>query len=246
MSAIVERNAAAVGTASATGEAQGGEAFCYARDPRDVRHNGLFAVGFILLGGALALSIGLNIYVLMRRPDVLTVVKKGDEVVAVLDNRSYGGTDDVKMSPGPGDEDLRLRMYAAEEMARLYYSFDRKTWEADKDKLVMLMMPDLAYGWARDMKESREYQRRLAENWQATWTVQDKRFDDKDPYLVRIIGTQEVTKGQDGRTEKMVRQFSMEIKLFGDEAGPQPRNLNTGYRPSWFSEKELPVRSKGA
>ena len=168
---------------------------------------------------------------------------KGDEVVAVLDNRSYGAAGDVKMSPGPGDEDLKLRMYAAEEMARLYYSFDRKTWEADKDKLVTLMMPDLAYGWAKDMKESREYQRRLAENWQATWTVQDKRFDDNDPYLVRIIGTQEVTKGQEGRTEKVVRQFSMEVKLFSDEAGPQPRNLNTGYRPSWFSEKELPVRS---
>src|SRR5205085_11660961 len=130
MSATVENRAAAAAAGAAEGAEPAGEAFCYARDPRDVRHNGLFAVGFILLGGALALSVGLNIYVLLRRPDVLTVVKKGDEVVAVLDNRSYGAAGDVKMSPGPGDEDLKLRMYAAEEMARLYYSFDRKTWEA--------------------------------------------------------------------------------------------------------------------
>ena len=63
--------------------------------------------------------------------------------------------------------------------------------------------------------------------------------DQADPYTVRVIGKQEITKVISGAPRTETRQLSLTLKLVADPQRRADRNLRSGFLVARFDDKEL-------
>jgi hypothetical protein len=101
------------------------------------------------------------------------------------------------------------------------------------------MVPASALLFARYLKQTGVLDKQRAESWQAVWTPQDISIDGADPYTVRVIGKQEITKVIAGATQQETRQLSLTLKLVADPQRRADRNLRSGFLIGSFDYKEL-------
>lgn len=206
------------------------------RDPADVRAiHGLTSVG-ILLALLLALSIGFNIFLYWRRPDRIVVDRSSGRVLMIND-REYGETEAVGL--GPDRLTNADKQYLAGEFVKLIYQIDPATRPKDIEKALRMMAPNSALNFAQHLKRTGVLDKQRAESHQATWTPQDISVDQTDPYTVRVIGKQEVTKFIAGAAQTETRQLSLTLKLVADPWRRHDRNLRSGFLVARFNDKEL-------
>jgi hypothetical protein len=101
------------------------------------------------------------------------------------------------------------------------------------------MAPASALLFARYLKQSGILDKQRSESWQAVWTPQDISVDAVDPYTVRVIGKQEITKVVAGATQQETRQLHLTLKLAADPQKRADRNLRSGFLVASLNYKEL-------
>lgn len=206
------------------------------RDPSDVRTILSLASTGMLLVLLLLLSVGLNFYQYVRRPDRIVVDRSSGRVLEIND-RDYGETEAVQM--GPDRLTSADKQYITDEFVRALYQVDPATRPRDIERALRMMVPESALKFARYLKQEGTLEKQRAESWQAVWTPQDITVDRADPYTVRVIGKQEITKVIAGATQHEARQLNLTLKLVADPQRRADRNLRSGFLIAAFDYKEL-------
>lgn len=206
------------------------------RDPSDVRTILSLASTGMLLVLLLLVSVGLNFYQYVRRPDRIVVDRSSGRVLEIND-RDYGETEAVQL--GPDRLTSADKQYLTGEFVRALYQVDPATRPRDIERALRMMVPDSALKFARYLKQKGILEKQRAESWQAVWTPQDITIDAADPYTVRVIGKQEITKIIAGATQREARQLNLTLKLVADPQRRADRNLRSGFLVAAFDYKEL-------
>jgi hypothetical protein len=206
------------------------------RDPADVRAILSLSWVGILLTLLLAASLGFNIFLYWRRPDRIVVDRSSGRVLMIND-REYGETEAVSL--GPDRLTNADKQYLAGEFVKLIYQIDPATRPKDIEKALRMMAPNSALNFAQHLKRTGVLDKQRTESHQATWTPQDISVDQTDPYTVRVIGKQEVTKFIAGAAQTETRQLSLTLKLVADPWRRHDRNLRSGFLVAKFNDKEL-------
>lgn len=208
------------------------------RDPADIRAIALLARAGLALIAVLFISLGFNLWQYWRRPDRIVVDLSSGRTIAIND-RTFGGTDGVRMEPEQKPV-TEQKVYAAKKVIGLLSLIDPVTREKDLAAALRAMTPPGAYQYAGKLKADNSLATQRSENWQATWEVQSAELDPRDPYLVRILGLQKIIRrGDAGRIVEESRQLSFEVKLVRDPAGRRDENFNTGLLVHAFREKTV-------
>jgi len=206
------------------------------RDPADVRTIFSLATTGMLLVLLLLISIAFNFYQYVRRPDRIVVDRTSGRVLQIND-RDYGETEAVQL--GPDRLTTADKQYITGEFVRALYQVDPATRPRDIERALRMMVPDSALKFARYLKQEGVLEKQRAESWQSVWTPQDISVDRADPYTVRVIGKQEITKVIAGATEQETRQLNLTLKLAADPQRRADRNLRSGFLIAAFDYKEL-------
>jgi hypothetical protein len=206
------------------------------RDPADVRTILSMAWTGTLLVLLLLASVALNIWQYWRRPDRIVVDRSLGRVLMIND-REYGETEAVKL--GPDKLTNADKQYLAGEFVKAIYQVDPATRPRDIERALRMMAPASALLFARYIKQTGILDKQRAESWQAIWTPQDISVDGVDPYTVRVIGKQEVTKMIAGATQQETHQLHLTLKLVADPQRRADRNLRSGFLVASFDYKEL-------
>ncbi|SRR6266545_2673540 len=213
------------------------------RDPTDIRTILSLTWMGLLFTALLLMSVGLNIYQYLRRPDRIVVDRSSGRVLMIND-REYGATDAVQLGPDRLTADDKK--YISREFVRLIYGIDPATRAKDMEQAIRMLVPSSAVKFARWLKETGILDKQRAESWQTTWTEQNTEVDRIDPYTVRILGRQQITKLVSGAAQQETRRLSLTLKLAADPQGRADHNKRTGFLVAWFDEKEVESESSPA
>jgi len=213
------------------------------RDPADVRTILSMAWTGTLLVLLLLASVAFNIWQYWRRPDRIIVDRSSGRVLMIND-REYGETEAMKL--GPDRLTSADKQYIAGEFVKAIYQVDPATRPRDIERALRMMVPNSALLFARYLKESVILDKQRSKSWQAIWTPQDISVDGADPYTVRVIGMQEITKVIANSTQKEARQLSLTLKLVADPQRRADRNLRSGFLVASFDYKELGAPAVGS
>lgn len=206
------------------------------RDPNDVRtiYQLLSALMIVLILFMLS-AVG-NAWQYWRRPDRI-VVDRSNGRVLMINDRVYGETDAVRMTPDyPGDSDKK---YLVAEFVRSLYAVNPATRAADIKTALEMMVPQSAIRFAAYLKDQHILEQQRAESWQAVWTPQDISIDRTDPYTVRVIGRQEITKLINNQVIQETKQLQLTVKLAADPAGRTDQNKRMGFLIAAIDYKEI-------
>ncbi len=206
------------------------------RDPADVKTIFQLLTALAIVLCLFMLSAAGNAWQYWRRPDRI-VVDRSNGRVLVINNREFGETDAVKMMPDhSGEADKK---YLVSEFVRLLYAVNPATRAPDVKAALEMMVPQSAAKFAGYLKEQHILERQRAESWQAVWTPQDVSVDRNDPYTLRVIGKQEITKLINNASVQENRQLQLSVKLTADPAGRSDANHRTGFLVVAIDYKEL-------
>lgn len=143
------------------------------------------------------------------------------------------------MQLGPDRLTNADKQYITGEFVRALYQIDPATRPRDVERALRMMVPDSALKLARYLKREGVLEKQRAESWQSVWTPQDISVDRIDPYTVRVIGKQEITKVIAGATDHETRQLNLTLKLAADPQRRADRNLRSGFLIASIDYKEL-------
>ncbi len=211
------------------------------RDPEDVLtiSSLLRAVGILLF--VLAASVVMNVYLSVRRADRIVVDKTSGRVVE-LNNRDYGATETVEITPDrPNDTDKK---YLVKEFLKSLYAVEQTTREANINKLLRMVDPDLSLSFAARLKQNGTLAAEKAESVNSSWELQDLSVDERDPYVLRAIGIRRVRRKANGQDVEEAVQLKCKFLLKDAPASParNDNNLRTGFTILRFRVE--PVNSK--
>lgn len=233
-----------VAHSEAVEEGREGRAIEYCADPEQARtFYRLIGVAGLMVVVVLVESV-FCLLLYLRRPDRIVVDRTaGGDRVVVMNDRTYGLTDSVEFradAPSAGD-----KKYLASRYLELLYGNDPDRRDRQLEQAIKLMTPVNGRKFFNYLKENRILEQQAAESWQAMWSPQSIAVDRSDPFTVRAIGIQRLTRVVGGASHEEMRQLNVIIKLSRDQLGRDDRNLRTGYQVDWFDWNELkepPVR----
>jgi hypothetical protein len=206
------------------------------RDPADVRANFQLLTVLLIVLCMFSLSAIGNAYQYWRRPDRIVIDRSGGRVL-LINNREYGETDAAMMAPDrPGDADKK---YLVGEYVRLLYAVNPATRAADLKSALEMMVPQSAAKFAAYLKEQHILEQQRAESWQTVWAPQDVSIDRLDPYTLRVIGKQEITKVVNNSVIQETKQLQLTVKLVADPGGRNDTNKRTGFLVAAIDYREL-------
>ena len=180
-----------------------------------------------------------NLILYLRKPDTLVVDRSaGGDKVVTLDNREYGLNEGVELRRDrltDGD-----KKYLATHFLELYYGNNPDRRDQQLNEAISLMVATRGREMFNYLKQNRVLEQQASESWQAIWTPQQTNVDTADPFTVRVIGVQQLTRIINQRPVNETRQLNLTVKLAKDELGRADRNQRTGYQITWFGWEELP------
>ena len=202
--------------------------FYLTRDPEDiVTISSLFKAVWVLLI-VLALSIGINMFLSFRKADRIVVDKSSGRVVE-LNNRDYGSTETVSISPDtPTAADKK---YLVKEFLTALYEVEQSTREAQVNKLLRMLDPDLSIAMAGRLKQNGVLAAEKAESVNSSWELQDLTVDESDPYVLRAIGVRKIRRKAAGQDVEESVQLKCKFLLKDSPSSPvrNDNNLRTGF-----------------
>ena len=198
------------------------------RDPEDVLtiSSLLRAVWILLL--VLTVSIGTNVFLAVRKADRIVVDKSSGRVVE-LNNRDYGKTENVQITPDePNETDKK---YLVKEFLKSLYEVEQTTREAEVNKLLRMLDPDLSLSFAARLKQNGLLAAEKAESVNSKWELQDLGVDERDPYILRAIGVRRIRRKSGGQDVEETLQIKVKFLLKDSPTSParNDNNLRTGF-----------------
>ena len=198
------------------------------RDPDDVLtiSSLLRAVGVLLV--LLFVSLASNVYLSVRRADRIVVDKSSGRVVE-LNNRDYGATETVSISPDrPNETDKK---YLVKEFLKSLYEVEQTTRETQINKLLRMMDADLSLSFASRLKQNGLLAAEKSESVNSSWELQDLTVDERDPYILRAIGIRRIRRKASGQDIEETVQLKCKFLLKDSPASParNDNNLRTGF-----------------
>lgn len=217
-------------------EAHGIENHSVYRDPHDVRTIFQLLSLLLIFLSLLVLSAAGNAYQYWRRPDRI-VVDRSNGRVLMINDRQYGETESVKMTPdAPNGDDKK---YLVHEYVRALYAVNPAIRAAQIKTALEMMVPKSATIFAGYLKDHHILEQQRSESWQAVWTPQDITIDRADPFTVRVIGRQEITKIINNQAVQENKQLQLTVKLAADPAGRTDQNRRMGFLVAAIDYKEI-------
>lgn len=206
------------------------------RDPQDVRTIMQLLSVLLIILGLFVLSAAGNAWLYWRRPDRIVVDRSSGRVLLIND-REYGATDAVQMTPDrPTEAD---RKYLVSEFVRLLYAINPTTRAADIRTALEMMVPQSALRFATYLREQHILEQQRAESWQTVWTPQDITMDRRDPFTIHVIGKQEITRLSNNQVVRETKQLQLTVKLIVDPAGRTDQNKRMGFLVAAIDYKEI-------
>lgn len=198
-----------------------------ARDPEDVLTiSSLFRALWVLLI-MLGLSVGTNVFFAFRKADRIVVDRSSGRVIEI-NNREYGATEVVSLSPDvPTDTDKK---YLVKEFLHALYEVEQTTRESQVNKLLRMLDPDLSLSLAGRLKQNGLLAAEKEESVNSTWETQDLTIDERDPYVLRAIGVRRIRRKSGGQDVEESMQLKCKF-LLKDSPSPtrNDNNLRTGF-----------------
>jgi len=198
------------------------------RDPEDlVTISSLFKAVWILLI-VLALSVGINVYLSFRKADRIVIDRSSGRVVE-LNNRDYGSTETVSISPDtPTATDKK---YLIKEFLTALYEVEQSTRESQVNKLLRMLDPDLSIAMATRLKQNGVLAAEKAESVNSSWELQDLTVDENDPYVLRALGVRKIRRKAAGQDVEESVQLKAKFLLKDSPSSParHDNNLRTGF-----------------
>lgn len=186
----------------------------------------LRAIWILLL--VLTVSIGTNVFLAVRKADRIVVDKSSGRVVE-LNNRDYGSTENVQITPDePNETDKK---YLVKEFLKSLYEVEQTTREAEVNKLLRMLDPDLSLSFAARLKQNGLLAAEKAESVNSKWELQDLGVDERDPYILRAIGVRRIRRKSGGQDVEETLQIKIKFLLKDSPASParNDNNLRTGF-----------------
>ena len=211
----------------------------YVADPAQILtlHRLLGVLGVLVV--IILAQAAFNLVLYLRKPDTLVVDRTaGGDKVVTFNNRTYGLTDSVQFSPDrltDGD-----KKYLATHFLELYYGHNPDHRDRQLNEALGLMVAARGREMFTYLKQNRILEQQAAESWQAVWTPQQVTVDAADPFTVRVIGVQQLTRIVNQQPVEEAHQLNVTVKLAKDELGRADRNQRTGYQITWFGWQQLP------
>ncbi len=198
------------------------------RDPDDVLTiSSLFKATWVLLV-ILLLSVGINIFLSLRKADRIVVDKTTSRVIE-LNNREYGATETVSISPDiPTETDKK---YLVKEFLEALYEVEQATRESQVNKLLRMLEPDLSLAVAGRLKQNGVLAAEKVESVNSTWELQDLTIDENDRYVLRAIGVRKIRRKAAGQDIEESVQLKCKFLLKDSPTSParNDNNLRTGF-----------------
>lgn len=209
----------------------------YVGDPEDKRMIRTLSRRGIIPYIFMALLFAGNVVQYLRNPETLIIRENAaGERVVIGSNREYLIAGDIKYvpdSPGTPEKIALVKIFT-----KNLYGIDPYARKYQLEQSHRLLMDDFAAQYFSDYKASGQLDRQRDEQWQAKWETQKVEVDRADPFLVHVIGTQEITKHIGQTTKREVVQHAIDFKLTADSPRSE-RNALTGYLISNFKASEL-------
>lgn len=203
-------------------------AFDLTRDPEDVLTiSSLLRAVWILLF-VLAASVAMNVFLAVRRADRIVIDKSSGRVVE-MNNRDYGATESVEIAPDrPNDTDKK---YLVKEFLKSLYTVEQTTREANINKLLRMLDPDLSLAFAAKLKQNGALAQEKAESVNSSFELQDLSVDERDPYILRAIGIRRIRRKSGGGDVEETAQLKCKFLLKDSPSSParNDNNLRTGF-----------------
>ena len=198
------------------------------RDPEDVLTiSSLLRAVWVLLF-VLTASVVMNVFLAVRRADRIVVDKSSGRVVE-LNNRDYGATETVSISPDrPTDTDKK---YLVKEFLKSLYTVEQTTREREVNKLLRMLDPDLSLAFAARLKQNGLLATEKAESVNSSWELQDLSVDERDPFILRAIGIRRIRRKAAGQDVEETVQLKCKFLLKDAPTSParNDNNLRTGF-----------------
>lgn len=199
-----------------------------ARDPEDVLTiTSLFRAVWVLLF-VVMLSVGMSLFLALRKADRI-VIDKTTGRVTELNNRDYGSTENVSITPDiPGETDKR---YLVKEFLKALYEVEQTSRESQVNKLLRMLDPDLSLAMAARLKQNGVLAAEKADSVNSTWELQDLTVDERDPYILRAIGVRRIRRKAAGQDVEESLQLKCKFLLKNSPTSPvrNDNNLRTGF-----------------
>lgn len=200
----------------------------FARDAEDVLTISSLLRAVSALVVLLAVSIGTNVFLAVRKADRIIVDKSSGRVVE-LNNRDYGATETVEIAPDrPNETDKK---YLVKEFLKSLYEVEQTTRETEINKLLRMLDPDLSLSFAAKLKQNGLLAAEKAESVNSTWELQDLSVDERDPYILRAIGIRKIRRKANGQDVEESLQLKCKFLLKDSPSSParNDNNLRTGF-----------------
>ncbi len=198
------------------------------RDPEDVvTISSMFRAVWVLLI-ILTLSVGTNVFFAFRKADRI-IVDKSTGRVTEINNRDYGMTETVSMSPDvPTDTDKK---YVVKEFLTALYEVKQTTRESQVNKMLRMLDPDLSLSLAGKLKQNGVLTAEKTESVNSSWELQDLTIDERDPYILRAIGVRHIRRKASGQDVEESMQLKCKFLLKDSPSSParNDNNLRTGF-----------------
>ena len=215
------------------------------RDPEDVLTISSLLRAVSALVVLLAISIGTNVFLAVRRADRIIVDKSSGRVVE-LNNRDYGATETVEIAPDrPNETDKK---YLVKEFLKSLYEVEQTTRESEINKLLRMLDPDLSLSFAAKLKQNGLLAAEKAESVNSSWELQDLSVDERDPYILRAIGIRKIRRKANGQDVEESLQLKIKFLLKDSPASPSrnDNNLRTGFTIVRFRVEPVSGKTQSA
>lgn len=200
----------------------------FERDPEDVLTISHLLRALFVLTALLFLSGGLNFYLALRKADLIVVDKTSGRTLAI-NNRDYGQTEAVALSPDNLTNRDKKALVA--EFLHCLYEVSGATRPANVNRLLKMMEPNLSLQQAQLFNNEKLLAQEKAESVNSSWELQDVTFDDRDPYIVRALGKRIVRRVREGASVEEETQIKIKFLLMDSPTSParNDNNYRTGF-----------------
>ncbi len=200
------------------------------RDPEDILTISHLLRALFVLVIMLFLSTGLNFYLALRKADLIVVDKTSGRTLAI-NNKDYGQTEAVQLSPdNPTNRDKKALIA---EFLRCLYEVSGATRPANVNRLLKMMEPNLSLQQAQLFNNEKLLAQEKAESVNSSWELQDVTFDERDPYIVRALGKRIVrrVRAEGGSVEE---ETQIKIKFLLMDSPTAPARNDNNYRTGFY------------
>jgi hypothetical protein len=203
----------------------------FERDPEDVLTISHLLRALFILVVLLFLSTGLNFYLALRKADLIVVDKTSGRTLAI-NNKDYGQTEAVQLSPdNPTNRDKKALIA---EFLRCLYEVSGATRPANVNRLLKMMEPNLSLQQAQLFNNEKLLAQEKAESVNSSWELQDVTFDERDPYIVRALGKRIVRRvGKDG-AGTVEEETQIKVKFLLMDSPTAPARNDNNYRTGFY------------